>query len=62
MLPSLLHMGFDNHYNYVDEHDYNQRMQMLTENTELSDGKISELVDAFINTLSIMLKTQLQAA
>ena len=34
---------------------------MLTENTELSDEKISELVDAFINTLPIMLKTQLQA-
>ena len=29
MLPSLLHMGFDNHYNCVDEHDYNQRMQIL---------------------------------
>ena len=25
----LLHMGFDNHYNCVDEHDYNQRMQIL---------------------------------
>ena len=35
---------------------------MLTENTELSDGKISELVDAFINALPVMLKTQLQAA
>lgn len=35
---------------------------MLTENTELSDEKISELVDAFINALPIMLKTQLQAA
>lgn len=35
---------------------------MLTENTELSDEKISELVDVFINVLSIMLKTQLQAA
>ena len=34
---------------------------MLTENTELSDEKISELVDAFINALPIMLKTQLQA-
>ena len=32
---------------------------MLTENTELSDEKISELVDAFINALPIMLKTQL---
>ena len=29
MLSSLLHMGFDNHYNCVDEHDYNQRMQIL---------------------------------
>lgn len=36
--------------------------KMLTENTELSDEKISELVDAFINALPIMLKTQLQAA
>ena len=35
---------------------------MLTENTELSDEKISELVDAFINALPVMLKTQLQAA
>ena len=35
---------------------------MLTGNTELSDEKISELVDAFINALPIMLKTQLQAA
>ena len=35
---------------------------MLTENTELSDGKSSELVDAFINALPVMLKTQLQAA
>lgn len=35
---------------------------MLMENTELSDEKISELVDAFINALPIMLKTQLQAA
>ena len=35
---------------------------MLTENTELSDEKISKLVDAFINALPIMLKTQLQAA
>lgn len=31
-------------------------------NTDLSDEKISELVDAFINALPIMLKTQLQAA
>ena len=35
---------------------------MLTENTELSDEKISELVDAFMNTLPMILKTQLQAA
>ena len=35
---------------------------MLTENTELSDEKISELVDAFMNALPVMLKTQLQAA
>ena len=35
---------------------------MLTENTELSDKKISELVDTFINALPMMLKTQLQAA
>ena len=35
---------------------------MLTENTELSDEKISELVDAFMNTLPVLLKTQLQSA
>ena len=35
---------------------------MLTENTELSDEKISELVDAFINALPALLKTKLQAA
>ena len=34
---------------------------MLTENIELSDEKIRELMDAFINALLIMLKTQLQA-
>ena len=34
----------------------------LAENTELSDEKISELVDAFMNTLPTLLKTQLQAA
>lgn len=34
---------------------------MLTENTELSDEKISELAGAFMNTLPMMLKTQLQA-
>ena len=30
-------------------------------NTELSDEKISELVDEFMNAPPIMLKTQLQA-
>ena len=35
---------------------------MLTENTELSDEKIEELVDAFMNALPALLKTQLQAA
>ena len=35
---------------------------MLTENTELSDEKISELVDAFMHALPALLKTQLQAA
>ena len=35
---------------------------MLTENTELSDEKIDELVDAFMNALPALLKTQLQAA
>ena len=35
---------------------------MLTENTELSEEKISELVDAFMNALPALLKTQLQAA
>ena len=35
---------------------------MLTENTELSDEKISELVDAFMNALPVMLKIRLQAA
>ena len=35
---------------------------MLTENTELSDEKIAELVDAFMNALPALLKTQLQAA
>ena len=34
---------------------------MLTENTALSDEKISELVDAFMNALPVLLKTQLQA-
>ena len=34
----------------------------LTENTELSDEKIDELVDAFMNALPVLLKTKLQAA
>ena len=34
---------------------------MFEENTELSDEKISELVEAFMNALPVMLKTQLQA-
>ena len=34
---------------------------ILTENTTLSDEKISELLDALINALPAMLKTQLQA-
>ena len=33
---------------------------MLSDNTELSDEKINELVDTFMNTLPTMLKTQLQ--
>ena len=35
---------------------------MLTENTELSDEKIEELVDVFMNTLPALLKSQLLAA
>ncbi len=35
---------------------------MLTENTELSGEKINELVDAFMNALPALLKTQFQAA
>ena len=35
---------------------------MLSDNTELSDEKIAELADAFMNTLQVMLKTQLQAS
>ena len=35
---------------------------MLTDNTELSDEQITELVDAFMSTLPVMLKTQPQAA
>lgn len=34
---------------------------MLTDNTELSDEKINELVEAFMNALPALLKTQLQA-
>ena len=32
---------------------------MLSDNSELSDEKINELVDTFINTLPTILKTQL---
>ena len=32
---------------------------MLSDNTELSDEKINELVDTFMNTLPTILKTQL---
>ena len=35
---------------------------ILTDNTELSVEKIDELVDAFMNTLPIVLKSHLQAA
>ena len=35
---------------------------VLTENTELSDEKISELVDAFMNAFPELLKTKLQVA
>ena len=35
---------------------------VLTENTGLSDEKISELVDAFMNALTELLKTKLQVA
>ena len=35
---------------------------ILAENTELSDEKINELVDAFMNALPVLLKTQLLAA
>lgn len=34
----------------------------LDDNTELSEDKIDELVDTFMNTLPALLKTQLQAA
>ena len=33
---------------------------MLSDNTELSDEKIAGLADTFMNTLPVMLKTQLQ--
>lgn len=35
---------------------------MLADNSELSDEKIDELVDAFMNAIPVLLKTQLQAA
>lgn len=35
---------------------------ILADNTELSEEKIDELVDAFMNTLPIILKSRLQAA
>ena len=35
---------------------------MLSDNTELSDEKINELADAFMNALPALLKTKLQAA
>ena len=35
---------------------------MLSDNTELSDEKIAELADAFMNTHPVVLKTQLQAS
>ncbi len=35
---------------------------LLTDNTELSDEKISELVDSFMNTIPPLLKSKLQAA
>lgn len=35
---------------------------ILADNTELSEEKIDELVDAFMNTLPIVLKSRLQAA
>ena len=34
---------------------------MFEENTELSNEKISELVETFMNALPVMLKTKLQA-
>ena len=35
---------------------------MLSDNTELSEEKINDLVDTFMNTLPALLKSQLQAA
>ena len=35
---------------------------MLTENAELSDEKIDELVDVFMNSIPVLLKSKLQAA
>lgn len=35
---------------------------MLSDNTELSDKKINELMDTFMNTLPVILKAKLQAA
>ncbi len=35
---------------------------ILNDNTELTEEKINELVDAFVDTLLVLLKTQLQAA
>ena len=35
---------------------------ILKDNTELTEEKIDELVDAFMNTLPVLLKTQLQVA
>ena len=35
---------------------------ILKDNTELAEEKINEFVDAFMNTLPVVLKTKLQAA
>ena len=35
---------------------------MLSDNTELSEDKIDELVDTFMNTVPALLRTRLQAA
>ena len=35
---------------------------ILKDNTELSEDKIGELVDVFMDTIPVILKTQLQAA